>query len=124
MSTININGISFTGNSIRVNNGKVYIDGDEVTPTEKQINIQISGDVDNIDVDACDSIRITGNVNTVQLSSGSVEISGNVGCNLKTSSGNIRIDGNVIGDIKTVSGNVKANEITGDVKTVSGSIKR
>ena len=46
-----------------------------------------------------------GNVNTINTVSGDIEISGNIG-----------------GDVKSVSGDIKAKTISGNCKTTSGDI--
>ena len=47
MGTININGMTFNGNSVCVNNGKVIIDGIEVKGdmgvTNKTLNVTVEG---------------------------------------------------------------------------------
>jgi hypothetical protein len=52
-SQININGGQYSGKSVRIENGKVYVDGNLVKGTEndKVINILIEGNVDRIDVE-------------------------------------------------------------------------
>ena len=52
-----INGVSYQGQSITVINGKVVIDGVDVTPDSKVINIEISGDVDELVVTAANNIK-------------------------------------------------------------------
>jgi hypothetical protein len=118
-----INGVSFgNGENVVIRNGKVIVDGYDRTPEGKTINIFIEGDVNKLEVDACDKIYINGNVNELDNTSGDVtvnEIRGNV----STTSGNVKCEGNCGGSVNTTSGNVKANEIKGSVKTMSGDIK-
>ena len=105
MNTIRINGVTITGGrSIVINNGRVVVDGNDVTPNAKDIRIEVNGDVDDLDVDACSTVKVTGSVRKLSTVSGDVEC------------------GNVGGDVKTVSGDVTCGTISGRVSTVSGDI--
>ncbi|MET3505433.1 hypothetical protein [Halalkalibacter oceani] len=106
MGTVNINGVTYQGNSIVVNNGRVIIDGKEAVPTkQKEINIQIQGDVKMLSIDSCNSLMVNGDAGSV-----------------KTTSGDVEIGGNVNGSVSTVSGDVECGDIRGSVSTVSGDI--
>lgn len=108
MATININGGVYSGNNISVINGKIIVDGVNVTPGDsKHIKIEVTGNIDKLTVDACNEISINGNVGTV-----------------KTMSGNVDVTGDIAGDIKTLSGNVDCDDVSGNVKTMSGNIRR
>jgi hypothetical protein len=121
MSTITINGKTFFGNNVTINNGKVYIDGKNQTPDAKEINIEVIGNVDNLTVDAANLVNIVGNAHTVQTISGDVKCN-DVSKSVKTTSGSI--DANTIhGDADSMSGSINADIISGNVKTMSGSIK-
>jgi hypothetical protein len=106
MGVVNINGRIFSGNNVIVENGKVFIDGESIDSDEKEIKIEISGNIENLTIDYCKGINVTGDVSK-----------------LKTMSGNVSVTGNVNGDVETMSGNVKCDDIRGNVKTVSGNIK-
>ncbi len=114
MGTIIINGkkVNYQG-SLTVINGKYFVNGNEVTDwneltkDQKQISIEIHGDVDKLDIECCDTVTITGNVKKV-----------------KTISGDIEIHGNVEGDVESVSGSIDCGNVGGDAKTVSGNIRR
>ncbi len=122
MSTI-INSISISGGkNVSINNGKVFIDGKNVTPDSKEINIQITGDVENLSVDICNKISVQGSVNNLKNSSGDIDINGNIG-SIESTSGDIEISGNVSGNIKSTSGDIKCGNISGSVSTNSGDIK-
>lgn len=106
-SSITINGIKYSGNSIVVSNGKVIIDGKNETPKDsKEININVNGNIDELKVDVCETIKITGDVN-----------------NVKTQSGDVDVKGNVNGNIQTMSGDVKSKNVGGSISTMSGDIK-
>ncbi len=118
---VNINGKSYSGRSVIIKNGKVIIDGVDVTPDAKHIDIIVDGDIDKLDIDMCNKLMVKGNVNTLASTSADVEC-GDVTGSVKTVSGDIQC-GNIGGDVTTTSGDVKAENITGSVKTLSGDIK-
>lgn len=102
-------------------NGKVIINGKDVTPNSKEITIQVNGDIENLDVDFANSIKISGNVGKLRTGSGDVSCS-NVTGGIQTGSGDVECE-NIDGDVQTGSGDVKAKTITGSVKTGSGKVK-
>jgi hypothetical protein len=122
MSNVVINGVRISGNSIVVSNGKVIIDGKDVTPEAKVININVEGDVDDISVDMCQKIIVAGVVKNIKTTSGDIECGGSVGGNVQTTSGDIEC-ADVNGDVNTTSGDVKCGTVAGSVKTLSGDIK-
>ena len=108
MSSITINGKTYTGKSVSINGNDVYLNGKKVTPTDTlKVNIIVEGNIDTLDVDVAEKIAVEGTVGSV-----------------RTTSGDVNIKGNVTGGVKTTSGTVKSGDISGSVKTVSGSIKR
>jgi hypothetical protein len=120
MSQIIINNTSFSGRNVTIINGKVIIDGKDVTPDAKEINISITGDINNLEVDYAQKIDIKGNVNSLHSGTGNV-ICQNTG-NIQTGSGDVECN-DVNGNIQTGSGDVNANNIGGSVRTGSGDIK-
>ena len=124
MSSININGITYTGKNVSVSGNKVLIDEKEVTPKDTlKVNIIVEGNVDTLDIDVAKKIAVEGTVGSVITTSGDVNIKGNVTGGVKTTSGTVK-SGDINGDVKTTSGTIKSGKISGSVKTVSGSIKR
>lgn len=105
-STVTINGVSYVGNNVKIINGKVIVDGKDMTPDAKNITIHVDGDISSLNVDICEKLSITGNVNNVKTVSGDVNIGGNVGENVKTVSGDVKC-GNISGKVTTVSGDIK-----------------
>lgn len=103
-SSININGSSFSGSSVTVENDKVYIDGKLVdTGNAREVRVEIRGDV--------------GSVKTV---GGDVYATGEVG-SITTTSGDVKcID--VKGNVSTVSGDVDCGKVSGRINTVSGDV--
>jgi hypothetical protein len=108
MTNISINGnnISVSGRNIVVSNGKVLIDGKDVTPDSKIINITVNGNIEQLNVDVCDKVLVTGSVGSVKTMSGDVDVSGDINGSVKTMSGDVDCY-NVSGDISTMSGDVK-----------------
>lgn len=121
MSRINISGIQYEGNNITVKGSKVIINGKDVTPDTKIVNITVEGNVEDISVDYCEKIVINGNVKSLTTTSGDVECKDITG-GIRLTSGDVEC-GNVNGDIQTVSGDVKCENVSGNVKTMSGDIK-
>lgn len=106
MSTISINGNTYSGNNIVVTNGKAIINGKDVTPESKEINIIVEGNIEELKVDACNKVSVNGNVG-----------------NVKTQSGDIDITGDVTGQIQTMSGDVDCGTVGGSISTMSGDVK-
>lgn len=109
ISTIKINGVSITTtgrSSLVITNGRVIVDGKDVTPDATQIHIEVQGDVGSIEADACDRVSVTGSVGTV-----------------KTMSGDVRC-GDVSGTVTTMSGDVTCGRVEGSVSTMSGDVRR
>jgi hypothetical protein len=123
-SQVNINGSRYSGKNVRIENGKVYVDGNLVEggKDDKVINILIEGNVDRLDVDYCNNIVVDGDVNNLESVSGSVKVN-TVKGDINTTSGKVEIAGNVEGDVETVSGKVVGQIFNGKVKTLSGDIK-
>lgn len=107
MNVISINGVNVSASgSICISNGKVIVNGIDVTPETKEINIIVNGDTDKIQVDACNSFHSTGKVGDI-----------------KTMSGDVNVYGDVEGSIQTMSGDVDCHKVSGSIKTMSGSIR-
>lgn len=126
MSTIKINGVtivSANGGSISVSNGRVVVDGQDVTPDEKQISIEVQGNVDRLDVDACERIIVAGTVGALSTRSGDVEC-GTVSGGIHTMSGSVTCNGDITGSVQTMSGDVRASgRIAGGANSMSGRIR-
>lgn len=96
----------YSGNNITISNNRIIIDGKEVnTGDDKTINIEVTGDVQRLEVDSCNKVTVHGNTGLVKTVSGDVEC------------------GNVEGGVQTISGNVDCGDIGGSVSTVSGNVK-
>jgi len=106
MAKIRINNSTYSGNSIVITNGKVIIDGIDMTPDSKEINITVEGNIDALKVDVCNEIKVKGSVKNISTKSGDVEITGDVDGSIQTMSGDIDC-GHVQGSISTMSGDIK-----------------
>ena len=112
-SKVTINGKTYAGRNVTIINNKVYVDGQDTTPDSKEISIKVEGDLENLKVDCCNKIEISGSVKGgASTTSGDITC-GNVSGGIKTTSG----------DVQTVSGDVDAQKINGKVSTLSGDIK-
>lgn len=118
---INVNNRSYTGRNIVINNGQIIIDGKNVTPeNEKQIEIRVTGDIETLNVDYCDTLLVAGNAGTVTTGSGDVNVE-TISGGARTGSGDIECK-TINGNVQTGSGDVTAQIISGTVKTGSGDI--
>jgi hypothetical protein len=118
---ININNKSYVGRNIVINNGQVIVDGKNVTPENTtQIEIKVTGNVETLDVDHCDTILIAGDVNTVTTGSGDVNAN-IISSGARTGSGDIECK-TINGNVQTGSGDVTTETISGTVKTGSGDV--
>jgi hypothetical protein len=104
MGTITIGGKTYVGNNIQINNNIVKVDGKVVECGHPYV-ISINGDVDKLEVDACESVDVNGVVH-----------------NVKTMSGDVVCKGDIGGNVQTMSGDVEAKTIKGLTSTMSGDI--
>ena len=104
----NVGNIITNHGVIEIRNGKIYQDGKEITtiPTNHQeITINIQGDLERLEVQHCERIKVTGNVRRVKTNHGDIEIGGNVEGDAHTNMGDITCK-NVEGDARTNMGNI------------------
>ena len=101
----NIKNSSIEGNSVSIINNKIFVDGKEIETEEKVINIIVEGNLDKLEVDCCNSIKVNGVTKDVEVSNG-----------------NISINGDVKGNVNNINGNIIAKAINGNCKTINGDI--
>ena len=101
----NIKNSSIEGNSVSIINNKIFVDGKEIETEEKVINIIVEGNLDKLEVDCCNSIKVNGITKDIEVSNG-----------------NIAISGDVKGNVNNVNGNIIAKVINGNCKTINGDI--
>ena len=97
--------ISIEGNNVSIINNKIFVDGKEIETEEKVINIIVEGNLDKLEVDCCNSIKVNGVTKDVEVSNG-----------------NIFINGDVKGNVNNINGNIIAKAINGNCKTINGDI--
>ncbi len=121
-SRISIKGCNniIAGRDIVIGNGRVIVDGKDVTPDLKEIIISIEGNVQSLNVDVCSTIKVSGNVGSLQTKTGDVEC-GDVQGSVSTKSGDIEC-GSVGGNASTMSGDIDCKSVNGNVSTMTGDI--
>ena len=108
--SITINGNTVNSNiigndcSISIDGDNIVINGNNITVKDKVININITGDVDEIT--NCHDVKVKGNVRKISVGSGDVEVDGDVSGDIQTGSGDVDVSGSVGGNIRTGSGDV------------------
>lgn len=117
----NISGVITFENGRMLVNGKPIEDWSE--SEEKVINITIEGNVEALDVDACSTVTVNGDVKKLRTGSGNVSVKGNATGDVQTGSGDVEC-GNVEGDVSTGSGDVRCGNVQGRVSTGSGDVYR
>ena len=119
-SKVTINGKTYRGNNISIQNGTVYVDGKAVDDSEPDDNgilkVQITGDVGLVECDR--SVTVKGNVNGDVRAKGSVRC-GAIGGNVDAG-GSVRCDD--VGESVDAGGSVRASQISGSV-CAGGSVK-
>ena len=118
MCKIKINDNSYQGDSVEFINGRVVIDGKDVTPDSKEINISVVGNVETLEVVACNNISVVGNVKVISTQNGDVHVTGDVGGAIATTKGNVSC-GDVEGSISSKSGDVSCGDVQGSVYKAS-----
>lgn len=121
MATITINGNTYTGRNVSVINGRVTVDGKDMTPDNKTITISVQGDINELHVDACSFIKVKGNCKSVNSGSGDIACNDVLG-SIKTGSGDVSCK-NVQGNVRTGSGDVECGNVAGNVTSMSGDIE-
>ena len=97
--------ISIKGNNVSIINNKIFVDGKEIGTEEKEINIIVERNLDKLEVDCCNSIKVNGVTKDVEVSNG-----------------NITISGDVKGNVNNINGNIIAKVVNENCKTKNGDI--
>lgn len=122
-STIIVNGRSYVGRNVSMVNGDVYIDGKLMeTPVERDILIQITGDIEKLELDR-GSIEVTGSVVNLLSKAGNVEVGGDVKGEATVRQGNLECN-DIFSTVSVDMGNVDAKTIHGSVHVKMGNISR
>ncbi len=117
--------ISITGRNISISNGKIIVDGKEIdTGDDKNIVLEVTGDVGKIEADICAQITVTGNAGAITTSQGDIKVQGDVDGSLQTSQGDIEVGGSVNGNATTSMGDIDIRgALGGNARTNMGDIK-
>ncbi|RZJ86743.1 MAG: hypothetical protein EOO60_13055 [Hymenobacter sp.] len=109
VSTITVNGREFTGRKIEQQDGRILVDGrdvtDEVGAPARELLIVVQGDVSKLEVHGGQRVTVNGNAGSVTTTTGPIEVKGDV-----------------TGSVESVSGSITCGKVSGSVKTVTGSI--
>ena len=89
-STVTINGVTYSGNSVSIINGKIVVDGEmkDQQLSNMIVNVVVNGDANEVSTVSGD-ISVNGNVNSVSSVSGDVNVRGGVNGSVSTVSGDI-----------------------------------
>jgi hypothetical protein len=120
MATVSINGMIYHGSDITISQGRVTVDGKDVTPEAKNITIAVDGNIDTLKADQCSKIVVNGSCGSLDTMSGDVDC-GPVNGPVKTMSGDVKC-GHVGKSVETMSGDVDCSVVGGSVTTNSGDI--
>lgn len=101
---IRVNGVEYRGNTITVTNDGIKIDGKTVNFVERDIKVEVIGDIETLEVGAGHT-QVSGSVRSLRTGSGDVYVAGDAG-SVSTGSGDVDIDGSVSGDVHTGSGDI------------------
>ena len=110
MRNFTINGAIYSGDNIVITNNKILVNGKDVTPDSKEINISVVGNIEQLKVDACNKVSVEGSVTSISTQSGDVEVTGDISGGVQTMSGDVNC-GNVGGSISTMSGDIRYTRI-------------
>jgi hypothetical protein len=105
-ATVNIDGHSYSGQTVSITNGKVVIDG--VVQEQSligPISIVVNGSVDRID-SASGDVTVMEGCGDVKTMSGDVTCRGNVTGRIETMSGDVHVTGHIGGSVETMSGDI------------------
>jgi hypothetical protein len=105
-----VNNKSYIGKSIIISNGKIIIDGKDITPNENEISIEVNGNIEFIDVDNCNKINVTGNCTSIKTQSGDIEVKSSILGNVQTMSGDVYCEQTIHGNVSTMSGDIKTRK--------------
>ena len=105
--TVAVNGREFTGRKIERVDGRILIDGrdvtDEVATPASELLIVVQGDVSKLEIHGSQQVTINGNAGSVTATTGSITVTGNVTGSVESATGSITC-GKVGGNVNAVMG--------------------
>ena len=108
-----IDGKSFPGSKVEQRNGRVLVDGKDVTDelettaSDRPLIVAIQGSVGQLTVSSCHQLAVAGDVESLEVGAGT-----------------IKIDGNVAGSVHCGAGDISCGDIGGKAKVNVGTIHR
>lgn len=122
-NSVTINGKTYKGRNITVTDTNVIIDGKEVDIADRKVEIIINGNVGDVST-ASGKVDVKGDAKSVSTAYGDVKVASSVTNYVDTKSGSIEIGGDVGGNVRTTSGDVLVvrGSIKGNVDTISGDV--
>jgi hypothetical protein len=122
--TINWKSWSFgSSHSVSINWDNIMIDGKVISELNgKNIKIEITWDVENLEVEACNTINVSWNIKSCRTSSWDVRVKWSIEWNVNCTSWDIVCGGGIWWDVNTTSGDVGAREIKWRCSTISWDI--
>lgn len=73
----------------------------------QDIRIEVAGNIERLEADACNAITVTGDVGNVATQSGDVDVRGGIRGSVSTMSGDVDCGGPIGGSVSTMSGDIK-----------------
>lgn len=108
MNRVTINGVTITGGrSIVIRSGRIIVDGKDVTPDAKVVNISVEGNIERLEADGCEKISVTGDVGIISTQTGDVDVGGNINGSVQTQTGNVDCGGSIGGNVSSMTGDIK-----------------
>lgn len=122
ISRILVCGIAFCGKTVKVLNGKVYIDGKriKIDTNQPKIDIVVEGNLEHLEVESVSGITVNGYVGTLVANVGDVtcgEVRGDVTCDI----GDVTC-GAVGGSVSSQQGDISSGAVGGDIHTSMGDV--
>lgn len=110
---MSINGKSYTGKSVNMIDGVIYVDGVAVDGKEAKmvgpIKVEVTGNCDSVTTSSGNIAIHSGDVKEARSTSGDITVGGDVTGNASSTSGDVRISGSLGGNASSISGDVNAH---------------
>lgn len=107
--TLTVNGRQFEGRTVEQKNGRIFVDGHDVTDEVKiatnQIIVVVQGDVSKLEAQGIQQLTVSGNAGAITSTHGRIEIKGDVS-----------------GSVESISGPITCGKVGGSVESKNGPI--
>jgi hypothetical protein len=122
-SSIIINGVSYSGESVTINNDKIIIDGKPVDmPDGKKIEVTVQGDLRSLQL-TNGIVNAQGLIGDIGMQNGTVNAAADIKGGISLGNGKV-ICNDVYADVNVDMGSIKASTIHGSASTKMGNISR